>query len=142
MHTLQIIHAPLQVGQALLEDLLPLRRVKKLEERDARKKLGLIASLLRRKIAQRGVQQRDATLGQVVEMAIGFAFLLHYLPHDRSHLFKALERWIQDRIIEGDCPAKHLLDAFFDLVAVLWPLAQHGQYHDLCVHMLYHSMLF
>jgi hypothetical protein len=61
LHTLEIVQAPLQVGQALLEDLLPLRRIEKLEERHPRKNLGLIGGLFGRKIAQRGVQQRDAT---------------------------------------------------------------------------------
>src|SRR6266699_6728722 len=48
LQALEIIQAPLEVGQALAENLLPLLGVEKLEERDARKKLGLIGGLFGR----------------------------------------------------------------------------------------------
>src|SRR5690348_7841899 len=46
LQALEIVQAPLQIGQALVEDRLSLRRAKKLEERYPRKKLGLIGGLL------------------------------------------------------------------------------------------------
>ena len=52
LHGLQIVQASLKRGQALLQDRLSFLWFEILEERDARKKLGLVAGLLRRKITQ------------------------------------------------------------------------------------------
>jgi hypothetical protein len=59
---LEIGQASREIGQALVENRLSLRRAKKLEERDTRKKLGVIASVFGGKIAQRGLEQLDPTL--------------------------------------------------------------------------------
>src|SRR5207302_11311742 len=89
-----------------------------------------------------GVNSLCAAFGNGGYRATRFAPWLYHLPPHRRRLFKALEGGVQDRIIECDRPAQHLLDAFFDLVTVLWPLSQHGQDHDLSVHMFLHPMLF
>src|SRR6266704_62459 len=141
LHALEIVQAPLQIGQALVEDHLSLRQVEKLEERHARKKLGLIGGKIRRKITQQGVQQRDAALSQVIEMAIGFAFLGDDLPGHGTHLFKAFEREVERLVVERDRPAKRPLDILFDLVAMPWALAQHGENDNFAIHMLPSSMI-
>src|SRR5205807_9139479 len=62
VHALEIAQASLEIDQALVENRLSLQRAKKLEERDTRKKLGVIASVFGGKIAQRGMEQLDPTL--------------------------------------------------------------------------------
>src|SRR5258708_24871406 len=108
------------MGLAFLKDLQLFRRFEIVEERHTGKKLGFVSSLLRRKIAQIGLQQLGPALGQVIDMAIRLSLLLHHLSHHRPHLFKVFQGWVQDRIIERDGPAKYALNSFFYLVAMLW----------------------
>ena len=80
------------------------------------------------KIAQRGLEQLDPTLGQLIEMAIGFPFLGDDLPGHGTHLFKAFESEVERLIVEGDHPAKRPLGILLDLIAMPWALSQHGEY--------------
>src|SRR6266568_1389149 len=141
LHAVEIVQASLEIDQALVKNRLSLRRAKKLEERDTRKKLGVIASVFGGKIAQRGLEQLDPTISQLIEMAIGFPFLGDDLPGHSAHLFKAFEREVERLVVERDHPTKRPLDILFDLIAMPWALVQHGENDDFAIHMLLSSMI-
>src|SRR6266511_6037353 len=108
---LKILELSLNIGQALLQNRLPFFQLEIVEERHAGEKLRVICNLLGWKIAQIAVQQVDSALGQVIDVAIWLTFLRHHLSYDRAQFFKALERRVENLVIQRDGPAKRQLDA-------------------------------
>jgi len=127
LHSLQVREAPFKIGQAAGQDRLSLWHLQQVEEGDTGKKLGFAGSLRGGKIPERGLQQLDAALGQLIEMPIGLAFLGDDLPGDSTHLFKALEDEVERFVVESNHAPKRPVNILFDLVAMPWALPQHGE---------------
>jgi len=79
----------------------------------------------------------SAALGQMVDMAVGFALLPFDGTLQGAHLLETLQGGVEHLVVHWYRAAQNALNVLLDLVAMLGLGLQHCQDENFCVHMAY-----